>query len=258
MGKLFKNQAELLNYLNEQAEHFEHPWFIEEDPVSIPHLFSSKEDIEISAFLAATIAWGQRKTILKNAHRIVDLMDNAPYDFLLNHEDKDLKRFEDFVHRTFNSTDLLYFIHYLTHLYKEEKSSLEEALSRGETIKESIHLFKQHFFSLEDAPNRTRKHVADPLKGSSAKRINMYLRWMVRPGKKGVDFGIWENWKTKDLLIPLDIHTGNVGRKLGLFSRKQNDWKSVEALTDALRKLDPQDPVKYDFALFGLGVSGKI
>ena len=229
--------------------------FIPNDPILIPHRFSKKEDIEIAGFLAATIAWGQRITIINNAHRLMELMDHAPHDFIMNHQPEDRLRFEGFVHRTFNEVDAMYFMEALQHLYLNAQG-LEGAFiaKPGVDAKDRISHFHQQFFSIEHLP-RTKKHVSNPMKGSSAKRLNMYLRWMVRPIIEGIDFGIWKHMKPSELMVPLDVHTSTVGRKLGLLLRKQDDWKAVEELTSALRQFDPEDPVKYDFALFGLGVS---
>ncbi len=239
-------------FLDEKAELYNKADFIESDPISIPHKFTKKEDIEISGFLAATIAWGQRKTIINNANKMVEMMDFEPHNFILNHEESDLKNLPDFKHRTFNKVDFCHFMSALKHIYKEH-GGLEKVFSSHPTLKESIHHFKQVFFSI-DHPARTQKHVSDPLKGSSSKRICMYLRWMVRQDNKGVDFGIWKSIDPGILMCPLDIHTGNVGRKIGLLNRKQNDWKAVEELSNHLRIMNPKDPVVYDFALFGLGV----
>lgn len=248
-----KETEDIQHLLNHYFSRFYTNSFIEDDPISIPHLFQQKEDIEIAGFLAATIAWGQRKSILRSAHRMLNFMDMAPFDFILNHEEKDLISTKGFVHRTFNQDDLIYFFYALKYIYKNE-GGLEIAMTQAETVKESLHLFKRCFFQLEHL-KRTEKHLADPLKGSSAKRLNMFLRWMVRPSDQGVDFGIWTRLKSKDLMMPLDVHTATVGRKLGLLTRKQNDWKAVEELTNNLRKFDANDPTKYDFALFGIGVN---
>lgn len=232
--------------------------FIEDDPIMIPHLFSKKEDVEISAFLAAVIAWGQRITIIKNAKRMLSIMDNSPHDFILNHTESDLKKTLGFVHRTFNSDDLNYFFRALQHIYKEKKGlEIEFCTTNTQLMSERISSFKQSFFNGEHL-KRSEKHLADPLKGSTAKRINMFLRWMVRSADQGVDFGIWTSIKPSELMIPLDVHTGNVGRNIGLLNRKQNDWKAVEELTEALRSFDSKDPVKYDFALFGMGVNKEV
>lgn len=230
------------------------PDFIDSDPLQIPKAFSKKEDIEIAGFIAATIAWGQRKTIINNARRFMDLMDNAPHDFILNHKPKDRLLWKDFVHRTFSGVDAMYFLEVLQNLYTTD-SGLEAAFidKPGISAKERITHFHHTFFSSEHLP-RTRKHVSNPEKGSSAKRLNMYLRWMVRTSAEGVDFGIWKHISPAELMMPLDVHTGNVARRLGLLERKQNDWKAVDELTQRLRDFDEHDPVKYDFALFGMGV----
>lgn len=245
--------SEIYQLLEEKFIQFNQTSFIENDPISIPHLFSAKEDIEIAGFLAATIAWGQRKTIVTNARRMIQLMDDAPYDFILHHEDKDLWRLKGFVHRTFNSEDFEFFVKALQHIYINH-GGLESVFARNaENMQQSIHYFKKVFFEIEH-PQRSTKHIADPLKKSSAKRINMFLRWMCRNDKSGVDFGIWKSISPKHLMCPLDVHSGNVARKLGLLTRTQNDWQAVEELTYQLRKFDKNDPVKYDFSLFGLGV----
>lgn len=246
---------ELREFLDEKVEKFNRPEFIENDPIQIPHLFSKKEDIEISGFLTATIAWGRREMIIKNAQAMMDLMDGAPHDFVLNHEPSDLGVFDHFVHRTFQSEDLKYFVSRLQKIYKLD--GLENCFKVDENafnLKKCFVDFHDMFFSKADPSFRTRKHVANPAKGSSAKRICMYLRWMARPNDTGVDFGIWKSIPISKLSCPLDVHTGNVGRSLELIQRKQDDWKTVEELDLQLRKLDPHDPVKYDFALFGLGV----
>lgn len=246
-------RQQIFDLLEEKHEKFNQPNFIASDPISIPHLFSQKEDIEIAGFLAATIAWGQRKTIITNANKMIALMDMQPYDFILNHSNKELKRFELFKHRTFNGVDMVYFIKALQHIYKNY-GGLEAVFSRYPlAMKLAIHHFKQVFFEIQH-PQRTTKHIADPLKNSAAKRINMFLRWMVRNDKKGVDFGLWTTIKPAQLMCPLDVHSGNVARKLGLLHRTQNDWQAVEELTSALQSFDENDPVKYDFSLFGLGV----
>lgn len=254
----FKTKKELKSFLDAQVELFEKPEFFEADPLGIPHRFSKKEDIEISGFLAATIAWGNRKSIINSANRMCLLMDNAPHDFILNHTEEDYKKLEGFVHRTYNSVDLQYFFFALQRLYNEQ-NGLEGIFTDGFSFHGNaagaISEFKKQFFQFEHL-KRTQKHVSDPMKGSSAKRLNMYLRWMVRPADKGVDFGLWKNIPLNKLMIPLDVHTGNIGRRLGLLVRTQNDWRAVEELMAALRKFDSEDPAKYDFALFGLGVSG--
>lgn len=250
--------TDIKTFLEEKVQQYESFDFIEVDPIQIPHQFSLKEDIEISGFLAATIAWGNRKSIINNAQKMMQLMDHAPYDFVMNHKEADLARFEGFVHRTFNAEDLRYFIKALRHVYQEHQG-LEQLFSQQATpnsLQEAIHHFKKVFFSLPHQ-QRTQKHVSDPLKGSAAKRLNMYLRWMVRSNKNGVDFGLWPSLHPRQLSCPLDVHSGNVARKLKLLKRKQNDGKALLELDTALRKMDPEDPVKFDYALFGLGVFEK-
>jgi uncharacterized protein (TIGR02757 family) len=249
------SKPELKSFLEEKYLQYNTKNFIDSDPIRVPHTFSQKNDIEISSFLTSIISWGNRKIIIRNAFKLMELMDNAPHDFIINHEEKELEIFNSFVHRTFNSTDLKYFITSLKNIYINH-GGLEKVLSsnlENQSTQKSIHMLKKIFFQLPHQ-NRTRKHIADPLNGSSAKRINMFLRWMVRTDPNGVDFGIWKNIPIAYLSIPLDVHTGNISRKLGLLTRKQNDAKALQELDINLRKLDPLDPVKYDYALFGLGV----
>lgn len=243
---------DIKDFLEAKYEMYDQPSFIEDDPVSIPHLFSRKEDIEIAAFLTASISWGQRTIILKNAKNLMDLLDFSPHEFIINASEQDLRPFRNFIHRTFNGTDCVYFMKSLKNIYLNH-GGLEIAFSGGEPIKQRIMNFREIFFSSSHA-ERTLKHVADPGSGSSAKRINMFLRWMVRKDKRGVDFGIWDSISPSLLYCPLDLHTGNVARKLGLITRKPNDWKALEELMSHLRAFDPDDPVKYDYALFGLGI----
>ncbi len=253
------NKEQLKEFLDSKYDTYNRALFIESDPISIPHQFTKKGDIEIAAFLAATIAWGQRTTIIKNANKLMKLMDNSPYDFVLNAKTKDLKVFDNFVHRTFNEVDISFFIKSLQNIYKNH-GGLQKKFSTKTTedqCKNSIMNFRNLFFSIPH-PYRTSKHVSNPSQNSSAKRLCMFLRWMVRNDKRGVDFGIWQNtFSASELMCPLDVHSGNVARKLGLLMRTQNDWKAVEELTYNLRKLDSKDPVKYDFALFGLGAFEK-
>jgi uncharacterized protein (TIGR02757 family) len=252
--KLEKN--ELKEFLDEKADKYNCPDFIEHDPISIPHLFTTKEDIEISGFLAATIAWGNRKMILRNANRMMAYMDYSPYDFILNHTTNDLGRISSVIHRTFNSVDFIYFINALRHIYANQ-NGLEGIFNDYRTpdsLQPAIHKFRNIFFGLPHE-NRTMKHISDPFKGSAAKKINMYLRWMIRKDNKGVDFGLWKSIPPSILSCPLDVHSGNVARKLGLLTRKQNDSRAVTELDKVLRSFDKDDPVRYDFALFGLGVS---
>jgi uncharacterized protein (TIGR02757 family) len=251
--------AELKSFLDEKYDQFNVSAFIDDDPVSIPHRYTSKSDIEIAAFLTATISWGNRKSIIKSASRMMELMSDAPHDFVMNHTARDLKSLKGFVHRTFNADDLADFVRALKSLY-EEHTSMEhyfaEAIAMQGNTAPAISTFKQRFFSAPHAA-RSEKHVSDPMSGSSAKRINMFLRWMVRADKNAVDFGIWKNIAPAHLSIPLDVHSGNVARQLGMLTRKQNDARAVEELDSVLRKLDPADPVKYDYALFGLGAIEK-
>ncbi len=252
---------ELKAFLDEKVEQYNNLNFIKDDPISIPHLFSDSRDIEISGFIIATIAWGKREMIIKNGQRIVEAMDMQPYNFIINYNEKtDFKYIQDIKHRTFNSADLNYFIKSLQHCYTQH-NSLEDLFSNGlsptsTSIKEAIISFRTSFFEIAKATDqRTFKHVSNPEKGSAAKRINMFLRWMVRADNKGVDFGIWKSISPSILSCPLDVHSGNVARSLNLLSRKQNDWKALEELDNNLKKLDQNDPVKYDFALFGLGIN---
>ncbi len=248
-------QTELQQFLDEKVIQYNQPKFIESDPIQIPHQFSKKEDIEIAGFLTATIAWGKRPMIIKNANKMMSFLDNSPHEFILNHSQKDLDKIVHFVHRTFNIIDFTFFIKALKNIYQNHKG-LEAVFAKNSTnntMQNSIHQFKNTFFEIPH-PKRTTKHISNPLKGSAAKRINMYLRWMVRQDNTGVDFGIWKSISPSVLSCPLDVHSGNVARKLGLLTRKQNDWKALSELDINLRKLDAKDPSKYDFALFGLGV----
>jgi len=248
------NFEELKDYLDFKADQYNNPNFIESDPIQIPHRYKVKEDIEISGFLAATIAWGNRKMIIKSATKMMDAMGNNPYDFVMNATNNQIDAIDNIVHRTFNSEDFRYFIKSLRNIYNNH-GGLENVFSANNSInlQNRISEFKQIFFEL-DHPLRTTKHISDPLKGSSSKRINMFLRWVSRKDTNGVDFGIWNAVSPSELSCPLDIHSGNVARALGILNRKQNDQKALMELDEALRKFDPTDPVKYDFALFGLGV----
>jgi len=246
---------ELKSFLDDKVLQYNNPNFIESDPVQIPHLFTIKEDREIAGFLAATIAWGNRKMIINNANKMMGLMGSSPYDFVMSHNERQLEPLATFVHRTFNGGDFTTFITALKHIYTLH-GGLENIFTKNQNdqgLQPAINQFKKVFFEVEHL-NRTQKHVSDPLAGSAAKRINMYLRWMIRNDTAGVDFGLWKNISPALLSCPLDIHSGNVARKLGLLTRKQNDAKALAELDVQLRALDPADPVKYDFALFGLGV----
>jgi len=237
--------TDLKDFLDEKVEEYNRPVFIETDPIQVPKQFSEKENIEIAGFLAATIAWGNRPAIIKNALRLMALMDNQPYDFVAQASMEEISRLQKFVHRTFNGDDCIYFIRSLRNIYQNH-GGLQSVFEKG---------FYSVFFELDG--ERTRKHISNVQKGASAKRLNMFLRWMVREDKRGVDFGLWKGIQASKLMLPLDVHTGNTGRKLGLLQRKSNDWNAVEEITAALREFDPEDPIKYDFALFGLGVFEK-
>ncbi|MGL2967191.1 TIGR02757 family protein [Flavobacterium sp. XGLA_31] len=248
-------KSELKEFLDEKVILYNNPRFIESDPIQIPHQFSLKEDIEIAGFLTATITWGNRKMIINNAQKLITFMGNSPYDFVINHEERHLELMENFVHRTFNGQDCVTFIKGLQHIYNNY-NGLEDAFTTSKHLsstQENIAAFKKIFFEIEHG-TRTTKHISDPLQGSAAKRLNMYLRWMCRKDNAGVDFGIWKSIPMSALSCPLDVHSGNVARKLGLLTRKQNDAKALNELDQNLRQLDADDPVKYDFALFGLGV----
>jgi len=248
----------LKDFLEEKVQQYNTPEFIELDPIQIPHMFSDKEDIEISGFLTAIISWGNRKSILKSAKGMMVLMGNSPYDFIINHKGHHLDKFNGFVHRTFNADDFKVFVGALKHLYLN-MNGLEGIFvenQASQSLQPAIHQLKQEFIAIPQSA-RTLKHLADPLAGSAAKRINMFLRWLIRDDKAGVDFGIWKSIPMSKLSCPLDVHSGNVARDLGLLKRKQNDAKAVAELDAALRLLDAKDPVKYDFALFGLGVYEK-
>ena len=251
-------KEELKEFLDEKVDKFNRPDFIELDPISIPHKYSRKEDIELSGFLAATIAWGNRTMILRNANRMMSFMDGSPYEFVLNHTEHDLERIKCVIHRTFNSSDFIYFIRALKHIYTTYNSmeSIFNQYQTKDSLQPAIHHFRSMFFELPH-DKRTMKHISDPYRGSAAKKLNMYLRWMIRKDDRGVDFGLWKSIKPSVLSCPLDIHSGNVARKLGILTRKQNDAKAVSELDKILRTFDKDDPVKYDFALFGLGISEK-
>ncbi|MFK7001286.1 TIGR02757 family protein [Flavobacterium oreochromis] len=246
---------ELKDFLDEKVNLYNRPDFIESDPIQIPHSFTIKEDIEIAAFLSATIAWGNRKMIIKNAQKMMSLLGDSPYDFILNHNSTQLEKLNSFVHRTFNGKDFIQFIKSLQHIYLHH-NGLENIFTKhtkNNSTQKAISELKNIFFEISHL-ERTKKHLSDPLNNSAAKRINMFLRWMCRQDSSGVDFGIWKQISPSSLSCPLDVHSGNVARKLGLLSRKQNDAKALHELDLNLRLMDPKDPVKYDFALFGLGV----
>jgi uncharacterized protein (TIGR02757 family) len=279
----FRTRWELQDFLEKKVIEYNHPSFIASDPVSVPHRFSIKQDIEIAGLFAAVFAWGNRTTIIKKSNELLKGMDDAPFDFISNHRPADLKRFHQFKHRTFNATDLLYFIRFLKSHY-EDHHSLEAAFlpdevknavtiktekrkkkklpepdvqSDNEFARKALSVFYRRFFSLKNAPERTQKHIASPDRNSTCKRLNMYLRWMVRQDNNGVDFGIWKKISAADLICPVDLHVARVARGFGLITRKQTDWQTAMELTITLREMDKTDPVKYDFALFGLGVMEK-
>ncbi len=259
MAKPKKSILELKEFLDEKVNLYNTFDFIELDPISIPHQYKKKQDIEIAGFFAATLAWGQRVTVINKCKELLLLMDNAPHDFLLNHTSRDLKAFEEFKHRTFNVTDTLYFIESLSQYYKKHNSLEDAFLAPNQvipnlTIEAGLKHFHDVFFSLPDYPKRTLKHVSTPARKSACKRLCMYLRWMVRQDDKGVDFGIWKNISPSQLICPCDVHVERVARKLNLMKNKQLNWQAALDLNANLRSLDPLDPVKYDFALFGLGI----
>jgi len=247
---------DLKDFLDAKVKLYNRPEFITNDPISVPHRFNRKQDIEIAAFFAATLAWGQRQTIIMKANQLMSLMDEAPYDFIRHHKTADLKHLLHFRHRTFQPTDLLYFIAFLKKHYQSHRS-LEACFKTKASeydVTNTLMKFHDYFFSLGDVPERTRKHVSSPTKGSACKRLNMFLRWMVRNDDRGVDFGLWNSPKPSQLVCPVDVHVARVARALGVLSRKQTDWKAACHLTNVLRLVDPNDPVKYDYALFSLGV----
>jgi uncharacterized protein (TIGR02757 family) len=253
----------LKQFLDKKVEEYNNPAFIKHDPICIPHLFIKKQDIEIAGFFAAVFAWGNRTTIINKSKELMFLMDNAPHQFCINHASTDLKRLLKFKHRTFNTTDLLYFIGFLKQHYSGN-NSLESAffnkhsiIQPGNTVENSLNYFYQYFFSLDDIPVRTKKHIASPAKNASCKRLNMFLRWMVRNDNHGVDFGLWKKISPSQLICPVDVHVARVARHFKLLDRTAVDWQAALQVTDYLRTLDAADPVKYDFALFNLGVDGK-
>lgn len=256
-----QREQELKTFLDDKVAQYNQPGFISNDPISIPHLYSKKQDIEIAGFIAAVLAWGQRKTIINKCKEFFGWMDHSPYDFIMNHQEEDLKPFLNFKHRTFNATDALYFIE-MFKIHYSKHQSLEQAFvisanRESDSVESHLTGFFHYFFSIPEHPRRTYKHIPSPERKSACKRLNMYLRWMVREDDKGVDFGLWKQIGMHQLVCPCDLHVDRVARKLGLITRKQTDWKTAVELTENLKKLDPEDPVKYDFALFGLGVEEK-
>jgi uncharacterized protein (TIGR02757 family) len=248
----------LQNFLDAKAAHFNRTTFIERDPISIPHQYIKRQDIEIAGLMAAVLAWGQRVTIIHKTKEFLHYMHQSPHDFVINHQEKDLKPFSNFKHRTFNGTDALYFIEALKYIYQNH-TSLEDAFPvqpGDETTEAALIQFHRLFFSLAVAPARTQKHISTPVRKSACKRLNMFLRWMVRSDASGVDFGLWKKIKPHQLICPLDVHVERIAQKLKLLEKQPASWKAAVALTQTLKLLDPHDPVKYDFALFGLGAEG--
>jgi uncharacterized protein (TIGR02757 family) len=245
-------------FLDQQVNTYNQPDFIPNDPISIPHRYSKPQDIEIAGFIAAVFSWGNRRTIITKSTEFLALMDDAPHDFLLNHQEKDLKRFLTFKHRTFQPIDALYFIAFLSHHYRSSDSLEDLFVTNDPRMEARLNHFSASFFSLADAPDRTKKHIPCPARKSTCKRLNMYLRWMVRHDDRSVDFGLWKRISPSELICPIDVHVSTIARQLGLLERNQNDWQAAIELTENLKKLDLSDPVKYDFALFGMGVSGHL
>lgn len=257
----FESFDNLKDFLDGKVEEYNQPGFIPNDPISIPHQYTKPQDIEITGFWASILAWGQRVTIINKCNELFALMDNSPHDFVLNHSENDLKALLKFKHRTFNDTDTLYFVEFFKNYYQQH-DSLEDAFlkgiqSTGVSVEQGLVRFHEDFFSLPDAPHRTKKHIATPARKSACKRINMFLRWMVRQDHKGVDFGLWKRIQPSQLVCPCDVHVERVARRFHLITRKQTDWQMAMELTANLKEFDPIDPVKYDFALFGLGVEEK-
>lgn len=256
---------EIHKLLDQKVKQYNHIDFIGKDPICIPHLFTKQQDIEIAGFFAAIFAWGNRTTIINKSKELLERMDNAPHAFCIGHQDKDLKKLLGFAHRTFNDTDLLYCIEFFKKHYSKNdsletaffKNSISKNIERQNIIEQALTYFQDYFFSLEEAPARTKKHIASPLSGSTCKRLNMFLRWMVRKDKQGVDFGLWKSVSPAALIMPIDVHVARVSRGLGILKRTQTDWQTAIELTNYCRTLDSKDPVKYDFALFSLGVIEK-
>ncbi len=256
---------EIHQLLDQKVKQYNHIEFIEKDPICIPHLFTKQQDIEIAGFFAAIFAWGNRTTIINKSKELLERMDYAPFAFCTEHQDKDLKKLLGFAHRTFNDTDLLYCIEFFKQHYSKNislesaffKSENIDSINKNSAVEKALIHFQDYFFCLEDAPARTKKHIASPVSGSTCKRLNMFLRWMVRKDKQEVDFGIWKKISPADLIMPIDVHVARVSRGLGIVKRIQTDWQTAIELTNYCRTLDPKDPVKYDFALFSLGVIEK-
>ncbi len=257
MPKAPLSESVLTEWLNEKARQYERPAFIEEDPIALPHQFHRRQDIEIVAFWVAVLAWGRRQTIIDKGIQLIEYMEGHPYEFILHHSKRERQRFKEFKHRTFNSIDTMYFLEFLQQYYRNN-DSLENAFSqhlqpKDPTVEGALIGFHNDFFSLEDAPRRTQKHIATPAKKSTCKRLNMFLRWMVRSPERGVDFGLWSSIRPDQLCPPLDVHVERIARQYHLLHRKSRDWKAVLELRERLISMDSTDPLKYDFALFGIG-----
>jgi uncharacterized protein (TIGR02757 family) len=252
---------QIKNLLDSKKRLYNQPSFIKDDPVSIPHRFTKKQDIEISGLFAAVLAWGNRTSIINSCTKLMGWMDNSPHEFILNHEDTDLRKFLTFAHRTFNATDLLYFIHFLQYHYQKhnslENAFVPEKKYKHDTVEQALVHFHNYFFSIEH-PERTKKHISTPQRKSACKRINMYLRWMVRKDKQGVDFGLWKKISMSQLVCPLDVHVASVAHRLGLIDNEKSNWHNAMQLTAALREMNPQDPAVYDYALFGIGMAERL
>lgn len=253
--------TQIKNLLDSKRRLYNQPSFIKGDPICIPHRFSKQQDIEISGLFAAVLAWGNRTSIINSCNKLMGWMDNSPHDFILNHKDIDLKGFLGFAHRTFNATDLLYFIYFLQYHYQKH-NSLEDAFVpekkyKHDTVEQALLHFHNYFFSIEH-PERTKKHISTPQRKSACKRINMYLRWMVRKDKQGVDFGLWKKINMSQLVCPLDVHVASVAHRLGLIDNEKSNWQNAMQLTASLREMNPQDPAVYDYALFGIGMAERL
>lgn len=251
-------KQQTIDLLENAYRKYAKPDFVDNDPIQLPKRFSKRQDIEIVAFWTAILSWGLRKTIINKSTSLFSMMDNSPHDFILNHKDSDLKPFEDFKHRTFNGTDTLYFIDFFKRYYGQNESLESAFTSKDHCDSNALDIFYHQFFNIEYAPQRTRKHIAAPSKKSTCKRLSMFLRWMVRPDKEGVDLGLWKNLSPSDLWLPLDVHVERTAKHLHLLSRKQRDWKAVLELTDNMKKIDPSDPCRFDFALFGLSIEKEL
>ncbi len=254
MARSKYTRKQLTEILNEAADLYEAPSFIDDDPICVPHQFTKQQDIEIAGLFASLLAWGQRPVIIRNAKRLMEMMDHAPHDWIINHTDDDLSEMQTFVHRTFQAVDLIGILAFLQQHYKQHESLESAFIGNEPTVESGLRAFHNRVMSCEDVQQRTAKHISTPERKSACKRLNLYLRWMVRPSTKGVDFGIWSTIKPSQLIMPLDVHVARIAEELGILKRTQRDWRAAFELTEALRTFDPSDPVKYDYALFGIGV----